>query len=96
MSKKDNYSDVSNAETRQNFLTAEEFPEGPVGSPRHKDDPVKNKETPWEEGQQFYSNFAYEYRNFHENLPRQYPDAHHTHDDPKTEKEKPYDNYTPD
>lgn len=95
MSKK-KYSDVSNAVTQQNFLTSEEFPEGSYGTPMNKDEPVRNKETPWKEGQQYYSNSAYEYRTFHENLPRQFPQAHKTHDNPKTEKEPPYENYTPD
>jgi hypothetical protein len=84
------YTDFSNVETQRNFLTAEEFPEGPFGSSIGKNEPVKNKETPWEPGQQFYSNFTYENRNFHEDIPRQFPGAHPTHDEKSKESEDPY------
>ncbi|MDL4842072.1 hypothetical protein [Aquibacillus rhizosphaerae] len=91
--KKDNqdYTDFSNTETQRNFLTAEEYPEGPYGSSTGKEDPVQNKETPWKEDQQFYSNFVYEGRNFHEDVPRKFPGAHQTHDEDGKETEKPYD-----
>lgn len=89
--KKDNYTDFSNVETQKNFLTAEEFADGPYGSPQGKDKPVENKSTPWKEGQQFYSNFTYENRNLHDNLPRQYPGAHPTHDDNNASSEPPYE-----
>ncbi|MEC1262887.1 hypothetical protein P9D34_21160 [Bacillus swezeyi] len=72
--------DMSNVETQRNFLTAEEFPEGAYGAAADKDEPVENKSTPWREGQQYYSNFTYEFRNLHQGLPRQYPGAHPTHD----------------
>lgn len=84
------YTDFSNVETQRNFLTAEEFPDGPFGSPKGKSEPVKNKETPWEQGQQYYSSFAYENRNLHEDLPRQFPGAHPTHDDKTKNSEEPY------
>ncbi|WP_078546716.1 hypothetical protein [Litchfieldia alkalitelluris] len=91
MSQKDEkYTDFSNVETQRNFLTAEEYPEGPFGSSFRKEDPVQNKETPWKEGQQYYSNFTYENRAFHEDLPRQFPGAHPTHDEKGKETEKPY------
>jgi hypothetical protein len=90
------YTDFANVETQNHFLTSEEFPEGPFGTPRNKNKPVSNKDTPWKEGQQYYSSFAYEYRTFHEGLPRQYPGAHPTHDSPGKEKVPPYENYTPD
>lgn len=76
---KESYSDFTNVEVQRNFLTSEEFPEGPYGSPIHSERPVKNKETPWQEGQQYYSNFAYENRNLHAELPRQMKGAHPTH-----------------
>lgn len=92
MSEKDKqYTDFSNVEAQRNFLTSEEFPEGPFGSSINKDKPVENKDTPWEEGQQFYSSFTYENRNLHEDLPRQFPGAHPTHDDKDKETEAPYD-----
>jgi hypothetical protein len=86
----DDYSDFSNVEKQKKFLTAEEFPEGPLGSPIKKDEPVENKSTPWQEGQQFYSNFVYENRNFHQDLPRQYPGAHPPHDEEEKSKDPKY------
>lgn len=92
------YSDFANVETQRLFLTSEEFPEGSYGviGNDKEDEPVSNKDTPWEEGQQFDSGFVYEYRTFHENRPREFPGAHNTHDNPKVEKEPPYlDQETP-
>ncbi|AAU24471.1 hypothetical protein SFC27_15655 [Bacillus licheniformis] len=77
----DDKKEMSNVETQRNFLTAEEFPEGAYGAAQGKDEPVENKSTPWKEGQQYYSNFAYEFRNLHQGTPRQYPGAHPTHDE---------------
>ncbi|RDV21875.1 cytosolic protein, partial [Parageobacillus toebii] len=51
MQEKEKYSDFSTVEKQKNFLTAEEFPEGPYGSPRRADEPVQNKSTPWKKGQ---------------------------------------------
>lgn len=90
-----NYTDFSNVETQRLFLTAEEFPEGCYGMPINKDKPVFLKSTPWEEGQRYYSAFNYEYKNLHQDLPREFPGAHNTHDDPDEEKEPPYNDYTP-
>nr|WP_232735726.1 hypothetical protein [Alteribacter populi] len=90
--KKENYTDFSNVETYKNFLTAEEYPEGPYGSPRGKTDTVENKSSPWEPGQQYYSNLTYENRNLHQNLPRKFPGAHQTHDDKDKDTEDPYKN----
>lgn len=84
------YVDFSTVETMKNFLTFEEFPEGPYGSPIRKEDPVELKSTPWEEGQRTYSNFNYEFKSMHQDLPRKYPGAHPTHDDPNTNHELPY------
>lgn len=86
------YTDFSNVETQKNFLAPEDFPEGPYGAPRGKNEPVENKETPWEEGQQFYSNFAFENRNLHQDLPRQMETSHHTHDEDGKDTEDPYKN----
>lgn len=90
MSEDEKYSDFSNVEKQRNFLTAEEFPEGPFGSPIRADEPVENKSTPWREGQQFYSNFTYEFRNLHQDMPRQFPGAHPTHDEKSKDEEEPY------
>lgn len=84
------YFDLSNVEKRKNFLTAEEFPDGPFGSPIRKEEPVQNKSTPWQEGQRYYSNFNYENKTFHQDIPRQMEGAHPTHDDPNTEEQPPY------
>ncbi|MBU8906570.1 hypothetical protein [Desertibacillus haloalkaliphilus] len=70
-----------------NFLTAEEFADGPYGSPINR--PL-GKSTSWDEGQRPYSAFNYEDKSFHENLPRQFPGAHPTHDDPDVDAEPPY------
>lgn len=84
------YFDLSNVEKQKNFLTAEEFPEGPFGSPISKDKPVENKSTPWLEGQRYYSSFNYEDKTFHQSIPRQMEGAHPTHDDPDTDEQTPY------
>lgn len=84
------YTDVSTAETRRNFLTAEEFPEGPYGTPRRRHAPVENKSTPWKDGQRKYSAFNYEFKSMHQNRPREFPGAHPTHDDPNRDTEPPY------
>jgi hypothetical protein len=85
---KKEYKDLSNVEKQRDFLTAEELPEGPYGAPRGKNDPVENKSTPWKDGQQYTSAFTYEFRNLHQNLPRQYPGAHPTHDEKDKDEEK--------
>ncbi|MBB5324367.1 hypothetical protein HNQ34_001460 [Anoxybacillus tepidamans] len=76
------YHDFSSVEKQRDFLTAEEFPEGPYGSPNRKGGPVQNKSTPWKGGQRYYSAFNYEDKAFHQNIPRQDPGAHPPHDDP--------------
>ncbi|TYR81358.1 hypothetical protein FZC66_05775 [Priestia megaterium] len=81
MNSEDEYKDFSNVEKQRNFLTAEEFPEGPYGSTRGKDKRVENKSTPWEENQQYYTSTTYEFRNLHQDLPRQFPGSHLTHDE---------------
>lgn len=84
------YTELSNVEKQRNFLTFEEFPEGPLGSPIGKNKPVENKSTPWEKGQRTYSNFNYEFKTLHEGLPRQMEGAHPPHDDPDTSVQPPY------
>ena len=84
------YTELSNVEKQHNYLTAQEFSEGPYGSSFRKDEPVQNKSTPWEEGQRTYSAFNYEFKSFHQDLPRQMEGAHPTHDDPDTDEQAPY------
>ncbi|MBM7553121.1 hypothetical protein [Thalassobacillus pellis] len=88
--KNQKYTDFSNVETQRNFLTAEEFPEGPFGAEKGKEVPVENKDTPWKDGQQYYSNSTFENRNLHEGMPRQFPQAHVPHDDKTEGSEDPY------
>ncbi|MED3624576.1 cytosolic protein [Neobacillus thermocopriae] len=94
MAKKDskNYDDLSNVEVQRNFLTAEEFPEGPYGSPIRKDDPVELKSSPWQEGQRWYSNFNYEFKALHQDMPREMDGAHPPHDDKHKDEQAPYNN----
>jgi hypothetical protein len=87
------YSDFSNVEAGRNFLTVNHLPEGPYGSPVKTNEPVQNKQTPWKDGQRFYSAYNYEFKTFHENLPRQMDGAHPTHDDPKSGEQPPYQDY---
>lgn len=84
------YSDLSNVETMRNFLIPEEFPDGSYGSSIRQDAPVELKSTPWEEGQRRHSAFNYEFKSMHQDLPRQFPGAHPTHDDKDTDHEMPY------
>ncbi|MEH7548701.1 MULTISPECIES: cytosolic protein [Bacillaceae] len=86
------YTELSNVEKQQNYLTAQEFPEGPYGTPIRKNQPVQNKSTPWENGQRYYSNFNYENKSLHQDIPRQMEGAHPTHDDPNIDNQAPYDN----
>lgn len=81
--KNEHYTDFSNVEDQRRFLATEEFPEGSFGVKGNDKEfePVKNKETPWEEGQQYTSPFAYENRTLHENEPRIFPESHYPHDE---------------
>lgn len=84
------YTDVSNVETKRNFIIPEDFPEGPYGAPRGEHTAVENKSTPWKEGQRPYSAFNYEFKSMHEGKGRNFPGAHPPHDDPDEESEPPY------
>ena len=84
------YTDFSNVDKQKNYLTSEELPEGPYGSPIRKDKPVQNKSTAWEKGQRFYTPFNYEFKSLHQNLPRQMEGAHPPHDDPEADEQPPY------
>ncbi|WP_158737816.1 cytosolic protein [Alteribacillus sp. YIM 98480] len=80
----DSYTDFANVETSRRYLTSETLPEGPYGSPVNRE---LGKNTPWKEGQRHYTPFNYEYKAFHQNIPRQFPGAHPVHDDPKKQEE---------
>ena len=81
MNKEEKYDDFANVEAGRKFIIPEDLPEGPYGAPRGVDTPVENKSTPWKEEQRPYSAFNYENKTLHEDLPRQYPGAHPTHDE---------------
>ncbi|HET7627569.1 MAG TPA: cytosolic protein, partial [Bacillales bacterium] len=74
----------------RNFLIPEEFPEGCYGMSFHFMDTVTHKETPRKPGQRDQSAFNYEFKNLHQDIPRQYPAAHPPHDDPAVDEEVPY------
>lgn len=81
------YTDLSVVETQRNFFFPEEFPEGAYGSPVNK---KLGKTSDWHDGQRPYSAYNYEFKSLHQNLPRQVPGAHPTHDDPDKNEEPPY------
>jgi hypothetical protein len=81
------YTDFSNVEDMRNYILPEDLPEGPYGSPRNE---KLGKSTPWEEGQRYYSAFNYEFKSLHQDIPRKFPGAHPTHDDPEKNEELPY------
>ncbi|MBN2979884.1 MULTISPECIES: hypothetical protein [Cohnella] len=68
--------DLATVESQRNDLTAEEFPEGPYGSPVS----VKlGKSTPWREEQRPPNSYTYENRELHAGMERDYPGDHPTH-----------------
>lgn len=74
------YQDFSNVEKQREVINAEEFPEGPFGSPFSQQRPVQNKDGNWQKGQRSNSGFTYENRTLHEDTPRQMGGAHPIHD----------------
>ena len=76
---KSKYTDFANVESQRNDLTAEEFPEGPYGMSLEVE--TLGKSTPWREDQRPPNRFAYENRELHEGLDRDYPPDHETHDE---------------
>lgn len=79
--KEDKYSEISTVQKRHDELIPEEFPDGPFGSAFNKEEPVRFKSTPWEEGQKRMSAFVYPDEERHDELPRKYPGAHPLHDE---------------
>ncbi|MFZ3590659.1 cytosolic protein [Bacillus sp. DJP31] len=86
---KETYTDFSNVEAMRNYIVPNHMPEGPYGCPIGANEPVQNKHTPWKKGQRTYSAFNYEFKNLHQDIPRQYPGAHPNHDDPDVNEEPP-------
>ncbi|TLS38828.1 hypothetical protein [Pseudalkalibacillus caeni] len=86
-STQDQYTDFANVETMHKYVLPEDLPEGPYGSPINR---KLGKSTPWDEDQRNYSAFNYENKTLHQDLPRQDPGSHPTHDDSRTEQETPY------
>jgi len=76
-----NYADFSNVQQQKNQLIPEEFPEGPLGSPIHKNKKVESKSEPWDEGQYRDSAFVFPDKNQHDGIPRQADGSHPTHDE---------------
>ncbi|MBY0599648.1 hypothetical protein [Bacillus bingmayongensis] len=72
-SKKDEqYTDVTAAEARHEYIIPEEFPEGPYGSSTNRE---LGKSTPWENDQKTHKAFSYEYEKQYEETNQQYPKA---------------------
>ncbi|TJY41027.1 hypothetical protein E5161_15065 [Cohnella pontilimi] len=70
--------DLSTVESQRNDLTAEEFPDGPYGSPINAE--KLGKSTPWREEQHPPNTYTYENRELHAGMDRGYPGDHNTHD----------------
>ncbi|WP_456277807.1 cytosolic protein [Bacillus sp. AK128] len=88
---RDMYRDFSNVETMRMYTVPNHMPEGPYGCPIGADEPVGNKQqTPWEDRQRPYSAFNYEFKNLHQDIPRQDPGSHPVHADPEVNEEPPY------
>ncbi|WP_102028532.1 cytosolic protein [Salirhabdus sp. Marseille-P4669] len=84
------FDDFADVEVQRKYMSAQELPEGPYGSPIGKNEPLESKNTI--EGQRHYTPFNYEYKSLHEDLPRQFPGAHPTHDEPDKDIKPPQDN----
>lgn len=81
------FADLSTVESQKDNLLPEEYPEGAYGSAINST--VLGKKGPFLESQRATSAFTYENKDFHEGIPRQYPEGHPTHDDPKENHENP-------
>jgi len=65
------FTDLATVESQRNDLIAEEFPEGPYGSPVNA---KLGKSTPWRMDQRPPNAFDYENRTLHAGMEREYPD----------------------
>ncbi|GEL77882.1 hypothetical protein [Tenuibacillus multivorans] len=75
--------DFTPVEVRDNYQVPEEFPEGTYGNPINADEPLHAM--PEKESKRHHSAFAYENKELHADLPRQFPDAHDPQDYPDEE-----------
>jgi len=71
--------DLATVESRRNDLAAEEFPEGPYGSPIVSES--LGKSSPWRPEQRSASPYSYENRQLHAGFEREYPEDHELHDE---------------
>lgn len=76
------FSDFTNVKKIHDDLIPEEFPEGAFGSPINAMQSIQGKSSPWEKGQHRQSAYVYPDKSIHNDLPRQAPGAHPTHDEP--------------
>ncbi|CAH1211913.1 hypothetical protein PAECIP111891_03778 [Paenibacillus allorhizoplanae] len=67
------YTDLETVESQRNDMIPEEFPEGPYGTSMLSES--LGKSTPWREDQRPTNRFAYENRELHEGISRDYPGA---------------------
>ncbi|MBD0380118.1 hypothetical protein [Paenibacillus sedimenti] len=81
---RDEYTDLKTVESQRNDLTAEEFPDGPYGSDLITES--LGKSTPWREDQRPSNTYSYENRDFHQDIPRAYPDEDDLRNEPSNEK----------
>jgi len=77
--RKKDFDDLSTVESQKDNLIPEEFTEGPYGAATNH----KLGKDKYLESQRATSAFNYEYKDFHEGISRNYPGAHHTHDNPE-------------
>ncbi|RUS45519.1 hypothetical protein [Cohnella sp. AR92] len=71
--------ELATVESQRNEIIPEEFPEGPYGM--SLESPSLGKSTPWGEGQRSASAFAWENRELHAGLDRDYPGDHKPDDE---------------
>jgi hypothetical protein len=67
------YTDLKTVESQRNDMIPEEFPEGPYGTSMMSES--LGKSTPWREDQRPTNRFAYENRELHAGITRDYPGA---------------------
>ncbi|QDX95592.1 hypothetical protein EEL32_18910 [Brevibacillus laterosporus] len=80
------YMELSTVQSQRNEILQEEFPEGPFGAATNEN--KLGKATGWENDQHSTTTrFTYETRQLHQEMSRQYPGAHPTHDDPNHDNE---------